>query len=422
MVTLVEKFEPGHMSKVEIATKLTGKLAIPSSKKGEQPQVLALTGASRVAYEERVLPADDAGTVKSVRVYREVEFARRLGDTAQEAGVRPSVRRMVVVRSGNRRAPFSPDGPLTWGEIDVVRTDVFNPAMVPGLLPAGPVKRGQTWKASAAAVAELTDLQEVEAGEVTVEFLGVTEVEGRRVARLKVSGSVRGLNEDGPNLQRLEGTVYFDLEAGLLSYLSLRGTHELLDGGGQPVGRVEGQFTMTRSRLVRPPADLTDDALNGLDLRPTAENSLLLYDNPQLGVRFLYPRGWRVGAVQGKQVTLDHARGAGMLVTVEPPAKVPTAEDYLKEVTAFLQKQKATPAAADGPTRVRPEPVQLDRFGMDATFGTDKARLEYAVLRQAEGGATVATRIPAADAAALKGEVERIIRSVAVTRKIEDKK
>ena len=34
--------------------------------------------------------------------------------------------------------PFSPDGPLTWGEIDVVRTDVFNPAAIPGLLPPGP--------------------------------------------------------------------------------------------------------------------------------------------------------------------------------------------------------------------------------------------------------------------------------------------
>ena len=86
---------------------------------------------------------------------------------------------------------------------------------------------------------------------------------------------------------------------------------------------------------------MTDAALGGLTLKPTAENTLLLYDNPERGVRFLYPRGWRVGAVQGKQVTLDHARGAGMLVTIEPAAKVPTAADYLKETTAFLTKEKA---------------------------------------------------------------------------------
>jgi hypothetical protein len=128
--------------------------------------------------------------------------------------------------------------------------------------------------------------------------------------------------------------------------------------------------------------------------------------------------------VQGKQVTLDHARGAGALITVEPPAKVPTAEDYLKEVSTFLQNQKTKGevTATDRPTRVRAEPVQLDRFGMDVTVGADKARLEYAVLKQSDGGVTLAARLPAADAAALKPEVERIARSLAVTKRIEEGK
>jgi hypothetical protein len=63
--------------------------------------------------------------------------------------------------------------------------------------------------------------------------------------------------------------------------------------------------------------------------------------------------------------------------------------------------------------------VPLDRFGLDATFGKDAVRLEYAVLRQADGGATAAARVPAADAVALRSEVERVFRSIAVTKKIE---
>lgn len=417
-VTLAEKFDPGHASKVDVVVKLTGKLAVPTEK-GKAPQLMTLTGSSRLSYEERVLPPNDPGTLKAVRAYRDVEFLRLLGDNTQDAGIRPSVRRMVIIKSDGRRAPFSPDGPLTWGEIDVVRTDVFNPSVVPGLLPANAVRKGQTWKASPAAVAELTDMEKVEAGEITIELVGVTEVERKRVARLKISGTVRGVNEDGPNVQTLEGTAYFDLDAGLLTYLSLKGTHKLLDGSGQTVGLIEGQFTMNRSLLAKLPPDLSDASLQGLELKPTAESTLLLYDNTQLGVRFLYPRGWRVGAVQGKQVTLDHARGSGMLITLEPAAKVPTSDDYLKEITAFLTKEKALVTLLDKPTRVRTEPVQLDRFGLDATFGKDKARLEYAVLKQTDGGATVATRIPAADAATLKTEVERVIRSVSVTKKIE---
>jgi hypothetical protein len=418
-VTLTEKFAPDHLSKVDVSVKLTGRLALPAEK-GKTPEVVTLAGVSRLKYDERILSLEP-GAVTAVRAYREVEFTRTVGGITQDAGIRPSVRRMVVIKSESRRAPFSPDGPLTWGEIDVVRTDVFNPATVPGLLPAGPVKKGQTWKASQGAVAELTDMEKVEEGGLAVEFVGVVEVERRRVARLKVSGTVKGVNQDGPSRQTLEGTAYFDLDDNVLSYLSLKGTHELLDGKGQTVGRIEGQFTMTRGRLEKPPADLSDASLNGLELKPTAENTLLLYEDARLGVRFLYPRGWRVGAVQGKQVTLDHAGGAGMLVTVETAAKVPSAEDYAKEVTAFLQKQKADVVATEKPARVRAEPVQLDRFAIDATLNKELVRLEYAVLKQTDGGVTVAANIPADAAALLKPEVERVIRSIAVTKKIEEK-
>ncbi|MBA4189199.1 MAG: hypothetical protein C0467_14470 [Planctomycetaceae bacterium] len=420
-VALQEKFDPGHTSRVEVVVKLTGKLSVPLQK-GKAPELVTIAGISRVSYEERVLPPDDVGTLKAVRAYRDVQFERTLGTNTQDAGIRPSVRRMVIIKSENRRAPFSPDGPLTWGEIDVVRTDVFNPAVIPGLLPTIPVKKGQTWKVSAVAVAELTDMEKVEEGEITAELVGVTEIGKQRVARLRISGTVRGVNQDGPSRQKIEATAYFDLDAGILTYLSLKGTHELLDGSGQTVGRIEGQFTMARSRVEQLPPDLSDASLRGLDLRPTTENTLLLHDDPRLGVRFLYPRGWRVGAVQGKQVTLDHARGAGILITVEPSSKVPTAEDYAKEITAFLQKQKATVTGDEKPRRVRAEPVQLDRFAFDATFGTDKARLEYAVLTQSDGGVTVAGRIPAVEVELLKPEVERVIRSLSLTKKIEETK
>ena len=85
------------------------------------------------------------------------------------------------------------------------------------------MKPGQSWKASAAAVAELTDMEKVEEGGLTVEFVGVAKVDGKQLARLKISGTVRGVNEDGPNRQKLDGTAYFDLDAGILTYLSREG-------------------------------------------------------------------------------------------------------------------------------------------------------------------------------------------------------
>lgn len=419
-LTLAEAFKPSHAYTVEVRVRLDGKLSLPAGK-DKPPQVVPTQGASRVKYDERILDPDEAGGQKAVRQYREVEFRRVLGNSNQDATIRPAVRRMVVIRAGDRRAPFSPDGPLTWGEIDVVRTDVFNPAAIPGLLPPNSVKPGNSWKASAAAVAELTDLETVEDGGVAVEFAGVTTVDGRRVARLRVFGTIRGVNGDGPNRQKLDGTGYFDLDAKMLTYLSVRGTHELLDGQtGHTVGVIDGQFTMTRTPLGQPPAELSDAGLRGVGLKPDGENTLLLYDDPNLGVRFLYPRGWKVGAVQGKQVTLDHAKlGGGLLVTVEPAAKVPAVGDYLREVSAFLQQEKAAVTVLANPARVRAEPAALDRFTLAAAFDKEPVQMEYGVLRQAEGGATVAARLPHGSADALRPEVDRIIRSLTVTKRIE---
>ncbi|MCS6866476.1 MAG: hypothetical protein RMJ56_15210 [Gemmataceae bacterium] len=414
---LQEQFPEGHTSKVEVRVKISGKLSVPSTEKGKPAQLVPLVGTSHGIYDERLLPPDDTDLIKTIRIYRTFELERTLGTVKQEASLRPSVRRLVIIKSGERKAPFSPDGPLTWGEIDLIRAEVLNPALIPGLLPSQPVRVGASWKVSAAAVQELTDMEKIDEGDMTVEFVGLARPAGQSLARLRLRGSVRGVNEDGPNRQQFDGTAYFDLQLQMLTYLSLKGTKELLDGRGETVGIVEGHFTMTRSPLEKKPAELSEASLRDLDLKPGPENTLLLYDNPDLGLRLLHPRGWRIGAVQGRQVTLDHARGAGLLLTVEPASQVPTAEDYLKEVTDYFEKQKATITVLEKPTRIRASPITLDRFAIEATVGKNPVRIEYAVLKQTDGGITVAATLPT-DAKELRAEVDRIVRSLSVTKKI----
>src|SRR4051794_40534430 len=93
-VRLAEDFKDGHTYKADVQVRFSGKLALPSQEKGKPPQVVTLAGVSRLVYDERVLPAEDAGTTRTVRVYREAEFRRIIGSNNQEAGIRPSVRRM----------------------------------------------------------------------------------------------------------------------------------------------------------------------------------------------------------------------------------------------------------------------------------------------------------------------------------------
>jgi hypothetical protein len=418
-VRLRENFAPGYQVHVSTRVELAGSLSLPAEKGKPAPRSLSVSGDSAIDYDERVLTATDGQVQKTVRIYRRYEMHRKVGNDPQQGGIRPAVRRLVLLRRDNVEVPFSPDGPLLWGEIDLVRTDVFTPALA-GLLPDRPVRPGDHWTAQAGAIQELTDLERIDEGSVECRFDQLTVLDARRLARVAFAGTVRGTNEDGPNRQQLDGYLFFDLESQHLSYLSLKGINFLLDKDGKESGRIEGQFVLTRQANTNA-RDLTPEALRGVVLEPNPDNTRLLYDNPDVGVRFLYPRRWRVAGVHGRQVGLDSADGSGVLVTLEPPARVPTGTAFLTESRNYLQEQKAKVLRVEPPRRLQSAPQDLERFGLEAEVMGQRVQMDYYVARQARGGATLAARLLPNDLEALRQEVEGIARSLTITRAIPEK-
>src|SRR5262249_36300455 len=143
--------------------------------------------------------------------------------------------------------------------------------------------------------------------------------------------------------------------------------------------------------------DLSEEALRNVALEPTAENTLLLYDNPDLGVRFMYPRRWRVASVRGRQVALDETNGSGLLLTLEPPAQVPSGAQFLAESRAWLQQQNAKVFQIDPPRRLPAGRHEMEQFACDVELMGQRVFLDYYVLRQELGGATLAARLLPAD-------------------------
>jgi hypothetical protein len=133
-------------------------------------------------------------------------------------------------------------------------------------------------------------------------------------------------------------------------------------------------------------------------------------------VRFLYPRRWRVSGVRGTQVTLDTSDGSGLLVTLDNTARTPSGAQFLAESRGWLEKQKARLLRVEPPRRVQDSPP-LEQFALEAEMGGQKFLMDYYVSRQAQGGVTMAARLPSGDVSALRREVERIARSVTVTRR-----
>ncbi len=410
-IRLRESFAAGHRYMVSSRTDLSGTLTLPAMGKEDKPRTLTVSGKSTVEYGERVLDCDAKGVVqKTVRIYDRLDYRRKVGDQPQESSLRPSARRMVVLRLKQSEVPFSPDGPLTWGEVDQVRTEVFTPALQ-GLLPGKDVRAGETWTADIQTVQELTDLLEIKDGKVECRLQEVAMQNGRRFALVSFAGTVTGTNEDGPNRQKLDGSFFFDLQSNHLSYLSLKGTSWILDSNGKELGKIEGQFVLTR-RVEPQLQGLGDDDLRKLTLEPNADNTMLLFDEPGYGVRFTYPRRWTIQRADARQVVLEEPGGGGLLITLEPLKQTPTAKHFEAEVTGWLKKQPARVIRGDPPRKVQASPEEVERFGMEVELDKQNLWLDYYVVRQAAGGATFAGRYPLNSAAALQPEVEKIARSL----------
>lgn len=405
-VRMNERFDPAEATHVEVKVSLAGRLAVPDEK--GQPRAAPVSGTSTLSYDERPLPRDRANTDKVVRLYQTVRFERTVDGRPETADLRPEVRRVVVQRSPEgRKAPFSPGGPLTAGELDVVRTDLFSPALVPGLLPDREVRPGDRWKASPAAVADLTDFDPIEGGELVVTFAGVVSPDGRQLAKLNIAGTVTGRSEDGPARQSFDGVAYFDLRANRLSYLNLAGTQQFLTDR-QVIGEVRGTVVVTRGPAARP-LDVREPPKESV---ATEDNTQLLFDDPGLGLRFLYPRRWKVGPPKGRQVTLDEPAGGGLLLTREPAGRLPTGDAFRRETLDFLKQQK-WPVGTVSPVR---KAGVVERFGLDAEANGQRVWLEYAVVNGADGGVTVAVRLPWADREARLREFDRILRNLTVMK------
>ncbi|HZZ82088.1 MAG TPA: hypothetical protein VFE62_26550 [Gemmataceae bacterium] len=401
-VRIGESFAPDARYYVSCQVDIVGNLTIPATKDGAAKQI-KIEGKSTIKYDERIL-AKSNGKERTIRNYHELEFERKVGTESQRSKLRPAAQQLVILRHNQYEVPFSPKVALTWGEIELVRTDVFAPALA-GLFPAQPVAVGASWSATNMAIQELTDLDKIDKADFKCTFEKITTLLGRRNAHVRFEGNVTGLGEDGNALHEINGSYYVDLDAGFLTYLYVKGTHHLLDRNGKKTGKIEGTFVMTRDRL--PHSKLVDDeALRGLTLEPNADNTLLLFEHPN--ANFLYPRNWRIAGVNDKQVGVDEARGSGILLTFSPANATPTGAQFRQDIQQWLGKQQAKVYREE---KLQTVSSGLEMFAFEADVAKHRVLLQYYTIRQGNQGATITARMLPGDTNALR-DLDRIARSV----------
>lgn len=402
-IGLREKYQEGELYIVEAVTEQTGVLdMVPDPRQPNLPKRLSKNGKARSQYLEKVLAIDpDQLANKTIRKYLVLEAEQKIGTDSTQARLRPQLQHVVLDRKGSQAVTFSPDGSMLIGELEQVRTDVFLPRLA-GLLSPEAVNLGNSWKATNLAVQELTDLQKIDTGFLTCTL---SQIEPGDIALIKYDGRVTGTTPTGSNEQTIQGSYRFDLKTQRLITLKFEVTSVLVDRDRKRVGDISAVYQMVR----RPaPGQNLDTA--GMTLEASEENTLLLVQEPQLGVELVHSRRWVPRPASDKSWIIDGPSGSGLTIQFETAAKIPQAEVVRKQIEATLGR-----TAQD--LKPLPDPAgwaDVQRLSWTGSQNGKEYVFEYLLWKQGSKGAIIAGRYYAPEAGLAQKDVERMIKGLRV--------
>lgn len=252
---------------------------------GKQVQRLPVNVAAEQTYVERRLNDDQDA---AIRFYREAKADIHLGKAELKHSLRDERRHIALRRTAGRAALFSPLGPLSREELELVETPASLLA-VNRMLPGRSVEVGETWKLTEATVADLLCLEVVHQQDIEWKLAKIEDGIATVTATGKASGAIEGVSSD----VELIAKYNFDPKQKQITWLAMAMRENRAIGHAQP-----GFETVTKVRMVAGPAsapvELSEKSLTGLDLDGGSGSQLLELKSEKGGYELFHDRRWRV--------------------------------------------------------------------------------------------------------------------------------
>ncbi|MEO6810887.1 MAG: hypothetical protein ABI353_17360 [Isosphaeraceae bacterium] len=291
-VALRERAEVGQVTQALVELKAEGLYrpnATPGKADAKPSKALALKVQTRLTFVQKVLAVGADGGAS--RVARKVARAASAinGEIRPSASqIRPEVSLLFVERRAGHIRAFSPGGPLTRSELELVE-GAGDPLMLAALLPAKPVSKGDHWTVGTDAARSLSGYDALASNrlEATLEDLD----DGS--ATLKLKGEVRGAALGGEGAITFNGQATFDRKIGRFTGLNLS-RREVRKAGPVEAG-LEMTSTLTvDQRTAETPPELGDEILGELPTDASAARLLLLFEPPEGKYTLLHDRSWHL--------------------------------------------------------------------------------------------------------------------------------
>ncbi|HET6882570.1 MAG TPA: hypothetical protein VFI31_20555 [Pirellulales bacterium] len=293
--------EPDKTVRIEAQLDVGGDLKLVEEGK---PKTLKMSVSAQLVYDEKdqsVRSAAGTTHVRSVRQYRQARAAIKIGEGAVEPKLRASRRLIVADEADGRVTLFSPTGPLTREELDLVDVPA-NSLLLDQLLPFKAVKVGDRWRHDSALMAALLGLDVVSQSDVESELKDVAADRARLEMAGKLLGAVGGVATE----IEVKAKYRFDFNQRRVTGLGL------LVKEKRAIGLVNaGLDVVAKLQLALAPSsggeqELSEAALAQLPLEPRPEFLTLECVSPTKKFSIYHNRNWHLMTDAGELLALRY--------------------------------------------------------------------------------------------------------------------
>ncbi|HEV8070802.1 MAG TPA: hypothetical protein VGP76_24010 [Planctomycetaceae bacterium] len=285
--TLKESPADSRIESVDVQVKVAGTAQFAI----EKGQFLAhpIAAEATLKFRERWLSGAgrDAEALRSLRHYDSLSTEVKVADHASRSQLSANRRLMVAQGRSEGILFYSPLGPLTAADLELLRAPADTLCLV-ALLPPHPVSVGDTWTAPAWVGQMLTDTEAASKSEINCTLESVADDK----AKVTVTGTVAGATAGSSGKVDLHGWYLFDLKAKLLTHAEIDQSEERTIGPISPGLKVSAKTVVARA-ASSDSESLTQEAVSAVPLDPPVALTRLQFHAPW-NIELTHDRDWHI--------------------------------------------------------------------------------------------------------------------------------
>lgn len=303
---LAESSSDSRPFRVTIGMELDGQ--VQAAVADAKAVAMKLTGNAKLAFHERRIGSlgRDASDFRSIRHYEQAEFHSQVADRITDTKLRSELRRIVAEGQVDGERMYSPQGMLTYDELELIRPPVDSLTAI-ALLPTERVEIGEKWETARWAVQFLTAMEAVEKSVLTCTLESVKD----DIAKVTFTGEIKGGFLGASSEITVSGHYLYDLKEHYLQHLELTQTETRTVGAVTPGLKVTAKATLDRK--LNASEILTDAVVAAVPREPEPSLMLLAMEATDWGVKVYHDRLWHLFH-QGSTVAVLRLMDKGSLV------------------------------------------------------------------------------------------------------------